>query len=87
MKRLLPLSPLVLLAACATQVSESRGTYSDLGRTYPAVTRVYQNDDGSTYSRTTITVGAERVTCITGDRRDCRTALIDTINRDRDGEP
>lgn len=86
MARLFPLIGLLGLAACAQIVSETRGTYTDFGRTYPAVTRVYQNDDGSTYSRTTITVGAERVTCITGDRRDCRTALIDTINRDRDGE-
>lgn len=78
---------LLAIAGCAEVVSESRGTYTEFGRTYPSITRVYQNDDGSTYSRTTIISGAERVTCITGDRRDCRTALIDTVNRDRDGEP
>ncbi|WP_299743626.1 hypothetical protein [uncultured Tateyamaria sp.] len=77
---------LALLAAagCAEVVSETRGTYTEFGRTYPSVTRVYQNDDGSTYSRTTIISGAERVTCITDDRLDCRAALFDTVNRVRD---
>ncbi|WP_299284601.1 hypothetical protein [uncultured Tateyamaria sp.] len=84
MKAFISLCAAFILAGCADTVNQSSGTITDRGRTYDTVTRTFQRSDGSTYSRTTIYVGAERVTCRAGDRRDCQTALIDTYNRDRD---
>ena len=76
---------LPFLAACVSIVGEERGTFvdSDTGRSYPSVTRELQRQDGSTYRRTTITVGAERVSCAAGDQKDCELALSDTFVRDR----
>ena len=76
---------LLCLAACAETVTETSGTFTARGETYPTTTRQFQRADGSTYSRMTIQVGAERVSCIPGNRSDCEAALIDTYNRDRGG--
>lgn len=78
--------PLLMLAACspATLISETPGTFTDRGRTYPSVVKVFQTEDGSTFSRTTIRVGAQRVGCNTDDRLDCRAALTELRFRNRD---
>lgn len=81
MRLLIVMTSLLSLAACAEQISETRGTYSEFGRTFPSVTRTYRAEDGSTYSRTTIIVGAQRTTCITGDRSDCNAALNVVLSR------
>ena len=86
MMRLASLLPLPLLvAACSTTINETTGSFtSDRGRTYPTITREFQQDNGATYSRTTIIVGARRVSCATGDARDCNQALYEVFDRERD---
>ncbi|MBY5934172.1 hypothetical protein KUV51_14280 [Tateyamaria omphalii] len=66
---------LLCLAACAETVSETGGTFTYRGETYPTTTRQFQRSDGSTYSRMTIRAGAERVSCMPDDPRDCESAL------------
>jgi len=85
MKNALMLLTLPVLAACVDTLSETRGTFQDseTGRTYPSITREFQRGDGSTYRRTTIIVGGERVSCSAGDQRDCELALTDAFVRDR----
>ncbi|MEM8653308.1 MAG: hypothetical protein AAGF36_01070 [Pseudomonadota bacterium] len=72
-----------LLTGCVDTMSETPGTFSARGETFDTTTRQFQRPDGSTYERMTIYVGAERVSCIPGDRADCERALIDIYNRDR----
>ena len=73
----------LILSACATTVAEEPGTITLRGETYRTVTRTFQREDGSTCQRMTIYVGAERVSCIPGDIRDCRVALSDIFTRSR----
>ncbi|WP_299146142.1 hypothetical protein [uncultured Tateyamaria sp.] len=85
MKHALLMLALFTLGACVDTLSETRGTFTDseTGRTYSSVTREFQRGDGSTYRRTTILVGGERVSCRAGDQRDCELALTDAFVRDR----
>ncbi|MEL6463832.1 MAG: hypothetical protein AAFQ58_02595 [Pseudomonadota bacterium] len=83
MKPLAVLTLFISLAACAETTSETSGTFSARGETFETTTRQFQRPDGSSYERMTIQVGAERVSCIPGDRADCERALIDIYNRDR----
>ncbi|MEM9870909.1 MAG: hypothetical protein AAF822_06610 [Pseudomonadota bacterium] len=85
MIRLLSIAAIVTLGACSTTVNEEPGTITLRGDTYRTVTRTFQNQDGSTYQRTTIFVGAERASCIPGDIRDCEVALSDIRVRNRGG--
>ncbi|WP_299655997.1 hypothetical protein [uncultured Tateyamaria sp.] len=85
MRLMLMMFTCVGMAGCVDTVSEDAGTFTSRGETYDTTTRQFQRPDGSTYSRMTIYVGAERVTCIPNDREDCETALLDTFNRARSG--
>ncbi|WP_299691516.1 hypothetical protein [uncultured Tateyamaria sp.] len=83
MIRLLCIAALVSVTACATTTNEEPGSITLRGDTYRTVTRTFQTDDGRTYQRMTIYVGAERVSCIPGDIRDCEVALSDIFTRPR----
>ena len=84
MIRSLTVLSFVTLAACSTTIAEEPGTVTIQGNTYPTVTRTFQREDGSTYSRMTIRAGTDRVTCMPDDLADCRTALWESRMRDRD---
>ncbi|MEM6761012.1 MAG: hypothetical protein AAF601_16175 [Pseudomonadota bacterium] len=75
MRLFLPFIATLALSACTTTIAEERGTISFGLETYDTVTRTFQREDGSTYSRTTIRLGAERVSCRANDRADCRSAI------------
>ena len=66
---------LLTLAACAEVVSERPTTFTYQGRTFEAVTRTFQTDNGS-YSRRSIRVGARFVTCSATDDRDCDSQIF-----------
>jgi hypothetical protein len=83
MKPAIVVFSLLLSAACVETVSDMKGTITIRGRTYPTLTREFKRPDGSTYERMTIIVGAERVSCIPADIRDCELALTDIFVRDR----
>ena len=83
MRTLTAILALLALSACAETVSETPGTFTYRGDTYRTVTRTFQREDGSTYDRRTIYLGAERVSCSATDDRDCRVALADLFVRDR----
>lgn len=83
MIRLLSAAALVALSACVSTISEEEGSITLRGDTYRTVTRTFQAEDGRTYSRMTIYVGAERVSCVPGDIRDCQVALSDIRVRNR----
>ena len=84
-RRIAPLSGLagLALSACTTTIAEEPGTITLRGDTYRTVTRTFQSEDGRTYQRMTVYVGAERVSCIPGDVRDCEVALSDIFTRNR----
>lgn len=84
MIRTLCICGIVMLTACSTVVSEQEGSITIRGDTYRTVTRTFQTDQGRTYSRMTIYVGAERASCIPGDIRDCQVALSDIRVRNRE---
>lgn len=81
MKYLAILPAALSLTACVSTVSEVRGTFTDGNRSYPSVTREFQRADGSTYSRMSILVGHERVSCMPDDVRDCRLAIASRLVR------
>ncbi|MEO0744615.1 MAG: hypothetical protein AAFY49_04635 [Pseudomonadota bacterium] len=83
MIRLLSIAALLAVSACTTTLSEEPGTITLRGDTYRTVTRTFQTNDGRTYQRMTIFVGAERASCIPGDIRDCEVALSDIKVRNR----
>lgn len=86
MKPLVLLATCLSLAACVDTISETPGTFTVRGTTYDTVTRQFQRSDGSTYARTTIYVGAERVTCRANDQADCEAALWQTYFRGNSGD-
>ncbi|MEL7093008.1 MAG: hypothetical protein AAFN94_14850 [Pseudomonadota bacterium] len=75
MRFILPLIATFALSACVTTIAEERGTITFGLETYDTVTRTFQREDGSTYARTTIRLGAERVSCRANDPVDCRAAI------------
>ena len=83
MIRTLATLSVLTLSACSTTIAEEPGTITLRGDTYRTVTRTFQTDDGRTYQRMTVFVGAERVSCIPGDVRDCEVALSDIFTRNR----
>ncbi|WP_415921678.1 hypothetical protein [Tateyamaria sp. SN6-1] len=83
MIRLISIAAILGLTACTTTINEEPGSITLRGDTYRTVTRTFQTDDGRTYQRMTVYVGAERVSCIPGDVRDCEVALSDIFTRSR----
>lgn len=67
---LVGLTGILALAACAEVTNETQGTYTYRGTTYPVVTRTFQTENGS-YSRRSVRVKSQFVTCSATDDRDC----------------
>lgn len=78
MRLALPLIASLAMSACVSTIAEERGTLRVGIETYDTVTRTFQREDGSTYARTTVRVGAERVSCRPNDPVDCRAVVRQT---------
>lgn len=84
-KLIVILSVWLLSAACVETTNETPGTFTTRGEIFETTTRQFQRPGGRTCSRMINHVGAERVSCIPGDRADCETALFDIYTRNRGG--
>lgn len=71
------------ISACTEVESEQQATFTYEGTAYPATIRQF-NQNGRTFERMFIRVGAQRVSCIPSDPRDCA-AAIENLNVNRRG--
>lgn len=71
------------MTACSEVESEQQTTFTYLGTTYPASIKTF-SQNGRTFEKMFIRVGAQRVSCIPNDRRDCG-AAIENLKENRVG--
>ena len=65
------------MAACVETARQTEGTFVYNGRTLPSVTREFVRNDGTTFERRSIQLGARSVTCSATDDQDCVAAIRD----------
>ena len=69
------------LGACATVTDRRDGVMTLNGVTYPTVTQTFETGNGRSYSRTTVRVGVQRVTCKADDVVSCEAAVEQILYR------